>query len=96
MPKQRTALQNSTFKIENMDYTVVSVSALKNYALLLTFKTGEKKIYDMKPHLDKGIFQELKDENLFKKVRVSFDTIEWENGADFDPEVLYQNSQPHK
>ena len=48
----------------------------------------------MKPHLDKGIFEELKDENLFKKVRVSFDTIEWENGADFDPEVLYQNSQP--
>ena len=75
-----------------MNYAVISVEALENYNLLLTFKTGEKKIYDMKPHLDGGIFKELKDKNLFRKVRVSFDTIEWENGADFDPEVLYQYS----
>ena len=75
-----------------MNYAVISVEALENYNLLLTFKTGEKKIYDMKPHLDGGIFEELKDKNLFRKVRVSFDTIEWENGADFDPEVLYQDS----
>ena len=47
----------------------------------------------MKPHLDGGIFEELKDKNLFMKVRVSFDTIEWENGADFDPEVLYEDSR---
>ena len=75
-----------------MNYAVISVEALENYNLLLTFKTGEKKIYDMKPNLDGGIFEELKDKNLFRKVRVSFDTIEWENGADFDPEVLYQDS----
>lgn len=75
-----------------MNYAVISVEALENCNLLLTFKTGEKKIYDMKPHLDGGIFEELKDKNLFRKVRVSFDTIEWENGADFDPEVLYQDS----
>lgn len=75
-----------------MNYAVISVEALENYNLLLTFKTGEKKIYDMKPHLDGGIFEELKDKNLFRKVRVGFDTIEWENGADFDPEVLYQDS----
>ena len=75
-----------------MNYAVISVEALENYNLLLTFKTGEKKIYDMKPNLDGGIFEELKDKNHFRKVRVSFDTIEWENGADFDPEVLYQDS----
>tara|TARA_X000000950_G_C13521923_1_gene499989 strand:- start:140 stop:385 length:246 start_codon:yes stop_codon:yes gene_type:complete len=75
-----------------MNYAVISVEALENCNLLLTFKTGEKKIYDMKPHLDGGIFEELKDKNLFRKVRVGFGTIEWENGADFDPEVLYQDS----
>lgn len=75
-----------------MNYAVISVEAIENCNLLLTFKTGEKKIYDMKPHLDGGIFEELKDKNLFRKVRVGFDTIEWENGADFDPEVLYQDS----
>ena len=79
-----------------MDYAITSVKALENYTLLLTFKTGERKIYDMKPHLDAGVFEALKDEDLFRKVRVSFDTVEWENGADFDPEVLYQDSRLEK
>lgn len=55
----------------------------------------------MKPYHDFGIFQELKDLRLFKTVKTSFDTIEWDNEADFDPEILYQkspknNNQQHK
>lgn len=46
----------------------------------------------MKPYLEKGIFQELKNENLFRTVKVSFDSIEWSNGADIDLEVLYDDS----
>ena len=46
----------------------------------------------MKPYLEQGIFQELKDLRLFKTVKTSFDSIEWDNEADFDPEILYQNS----
>jgi hypothetical protein len=46
----------------------------------------------MKPYLDLGIFRELKDLRLFKTVKTSFDSIEWENEADIDPEVLYQES----
>jgi hypothetical protein len=62
--------------------------------LHLTFANGEKRQFDMKPYLDIGIFKELKDPNLFKTVRTSFDSIEWANEADFDPEILYQKSQP--
>mgnify|MGYP000097235046 CR=1 FL=1 len=75
-----------------MNYTVTAVKALENHTLLLTFKTGEKKVFDMKPYLNGGVFEALKDKSLFKTVRVSFDTIEWENGADIDPEVLYKDS----
>ena len=53
---------------------------------------GEKRQFDMKPYLDTGIFKELRDKNLFKIVKTSFDTIEWANEADFDPETLYQKS----
>ena len=60
--------------------------------LILTFENNEVKIFDMIPYLDKGIFQELKDENLFKAVKVSFDSIEWPNEADIDPEILYEDS----
>ncbi len=43
----------------------------------------------MKPYLDTGIFQELKADSLFQTARVNFGTVEWQNGADFDPESLY-------
>jgi hypothetical protein len=59
----------------------------------LTFENNEKKIFDMKPYLDKGIFSELKDEKKFRSVRVSFDSIEWCNQADLDPEFLYYKSK---
>jgi hypothetical protein len=42
--------------------------------------------------MDKGIFRELKDISVFNSVRVSFDTIEWNNEADLDPEFLYEYS----
>jgi len=50
--------------------------------------------FDVKPYLAKGVFSELKDETLFRSVRVCFDTVEWSNGADLCPEVLYAKSEP--
>ena len=46
----------------------------------------------MSQFLGFGSFADLKDMNEFKKVRISFDTIEWENGLDLDPEFLYEKS----
>jgi hypothetical protein len=71
---------------------VKDVNPLRNFKLLLTFENGEKREFDMQPYLDKGIFLELRDIIKFNSVRVSFDTIEWDNGADFDPEILYSKS----
>ena len=76
-----------------MYISVKSVRPLSEYQLLLTFENGEKKIFDMKPYLDKWIYKELKDENKFKTVRISFDSIEWCNNADIDPEFLYEKSK---
>ena len=76
-----------------MYLAVTDVKPLKNYQLLLTFENNEIKIFDMKPYLDKGIFSELKDEKKFRSVRVSFDSIEWCNQADLDPEFLYDKSK---
>jgi hypothetical protein len=64
-----------------------------DYTLLLTFDNGDKRRFDMKPYLEKGIFRELKDIAKFNTVHISFDTIEWENEADFDPEVLFNDSE---
>ena len=40
-----------------------------------------------------GVFTALRDKSLFSSVRVSFDTVEWSNGADLCPEVLYAESR---
>lgn len=71
---------------------IKSVKPLSDYKLLLTFENDEQRIFDMNPYLDKGAFSQLKDESLFKTVHISFDTIEWNNGADLCPEVLYKQS----
>ena len=72
---------------------IVSVKPIDEYRLELRFDTNETKIFDMKPYLDTGIFRELKDQSRFRSVRISFDTVEWEGGIDFDPEALYSGSE---
>ena len=75
-----------------MYLSIKEVKPLKDYLLLLKFENQEEKIFDVKPYLEIGKFQELKDENLFKSVKVCFDSIEWDNQLDLDPELLYQKS----
>ncbi len=67
------------------------VKPLSDYKLELSFENREIKIFDVKPYLDIGVFTTLRDENVFKRVKVSFDTVEWPDGIDLDPEVLYEN-----
>jgi len=75
-----------------MYLAVKDVKPLKNYSLLLKFENNEERIFDVKPYLEIGKFQELKDESLFKSVKVCFDSIEWDNQLDLDPELLYEKS----
>ena len=75
-----------------MYLSIIDVKALEDYKLLLKFENNEEKIFDVKPYLEIGKFQELKDENLFKSVKICFDSIEWDNQLDLDPELLYQKS----
>ena len=58
-----------------MYLAVKDVKAMDNYKLILTFENNEKKLFDMIPYLELGVFKTLKNENLFKTVKVSFDTI---------------------
>ena len=78
-----------------MYLAVKDVKTIDDYKLILTFEDDSVRIFDMKPLLGKGVFKELKDEKLFKTVKVSFDSIEWANGIDVDPETLYKAGVPY-
>ena len=69
-----------------------NVKATDNHELILGFDNEEKRIFDAKDILSYGRFSELEDISAFKRVHISFDTVEWENGLDLDPEYLYEKS----
>ncbi|NNE69293.1 MAG: DUF2442 domain-containing protein [Rhodothermales bacterium] len=71
---------------------VTRVEPVADYLLSVTFDTGERRVLDMKPYLDFGVFKRLRTEAEFRAVRVSFDTVAWECGVDLDPEFAYAKS----
>ena len=69
---------------------VTSAKYLDKYKLELSINDGVKKIVDLQNSLKGEVFEPLMDINYFKSFKINFNTIEWENGADFAPEYLYE------
>jgi hypothetical protein len=68
---------------------VIDAKANDDYSLDLKFNDGRLKQFDIKPYLESGVFQELKDMNYFKRVRIAFGTVQWPNEQDISPATLY-------
>ncbi len=75
-----------------MYLSVISVKPLEGYRLLIKFENEEERIFDVSPYLNVGKFAELKNISLFNSVIIKFDSIEWANHLDIDPEFLYERS----
>ena len=73
---------------------VIKADYLDGYRLRLRFSNGETRIADIESSLTGPVFQPLKDIEYFKKFSIPFNTVQWENGADFAPEYLYSISIP--
>lgn len=74
--------------------SVIKVLPQDDFKLLVTFNTGETKLFDMTPYLNKGVFTQLKNRDLFKSAYVAFDTVCWPGDMDIAPETLYDRSFP--
>jgi hypothetical protein len=72
---------------------VCNVTPRKDFSLKIVFDTGEVKIPDMKPYPDFGVFRRISTYENFANVRAAFDTVEWGEGADLDPEFVCQKSE---
>jgi hypothetical protein len=61
------------------------------YTLALRFEDGTSQCIDFRPVLEGEIFVPLQDLKFFNSVELDpvFGTIQWPNGADFDPETLH-------
>lgn len=72
--------------------SVKTVKPLEGFRLLLEFANGEERLFDVSPYLSIGKFCELRNPTLFYSVKVKFDSVEWANHLDLDPEFLYDKS----
>ena len=80
-----------------MNPRISGVTAKSNYIVELSFTDGSRGSVDLSRYVvgSKGVFAALKDPAFFAQVTVDADagTIVWPNGADLDPDVLYDAAQ---
>ena len=63
---------------------------MKGFEIELSFNDGASGIVNLEPYLNKPIFEPLNNMEFFKRFKLGSWTLEWENGADFAPEFLYE------
>ncbi|HAT15114.1 MAG TPA: DUF2442 domain-containing protein [Microcoleaceae bacterium UBA11344] len=71
---------------------IISVKPLEGYQLHLKFEDDREGVIDISKLIEfTGIFSPLQDLTYFNQVKLNpeWGTIYWENGADFDPDILY-------
>jgi len=73
-------------------YRIVSFESVGRYELRVTFDDGQEREIDFRPVLTGELYGPLKDDKLFNQVDIDPEThtLVWPNGADFDPETLYE------
>lgn len=71
------------------------IKALEDGILLLTFNTGERKLFDT-TLLNGPAFEPLKDESVFRSAYIDCGIVVWMDGQiDCAPEYMYQHSYPY-
>ena len=71
---------------------VIRVVPRNDFSLELWFDTGDHRLFDARPYLNRGVFVRLQDIALFKQAFVSLDTVCWPGNLDIAPETLYDRS----
>ena len=73
---------------------ITHVAVPAPFQVALAFTDGTRGTVDLTPWIDgkRGVFAALQDPAFFAQVRVDAEagTIVWPNGADLDPDVLYE------
>jgi hypothetical protein len=70
---------------------VTEAKYLEGFRVELSFNDGRRGIADLSETLHGPVFEPLRDESLFARLKVDeeLETVVWPNGADLAPEYLY-------
>jgi hypothetical protein len=67
---------------------VIDFEIMTDRRIKVSLSNGKNGIFDVKPYLNRGVFEELKDYDYFRRVRIEFGTITWPNEQDFSPKTI--------
>lgn len=67
---------------------VIKAEYVDGYRIRLWFNNRVMKVVDLRSSLNGKVFEPLRKLENFRKFSVKYNTVEWENGADFAPEYL--------
>jgi hypothetical protein len=77
-----------------MNPYVKAVHPFDDYRLEILFENGERRVFDMKPYLQRGVFVRLQNRGVFQAARVVAGSVEWPGGLDLSYDTLYLESKP--
>lgn len=76
---------------------VQSVKVVGELCLLLTFVSGEKRVFDASFLLEYPVYEPLADNEIFNNISIEGGTVIWQNGdIDIAPETLYEKSYKYE
>ena len=75
-----------------MNPRITFVQPQENYKLILKFTDNSIREFDMKPYLKYPAFEDLKEEDIFKKASVYLGTVKWNDEIDMSPDTLFLES----
>ena len=67
----------------------------ENRTILATFATTERRRFDVRPLLNRGVFRRLAEQEAFAAVSVDeMGGVVWESGADLSRDTIYLAGNP--
>ena len=79
------------------DIKVTDIKVLDDLIMIVTFSTGEQRLFDATCMLEYPAFKALENEKIFKSANVEYGVVTWDNGEiDLAPETMYEKSYAYE
>ncbi len=72
---------------EEMLLRVSAVETRPDYSMIITFRNGERRLFDAKSLLNLPMYKNLS--KVFSSARVEYGTVVWPHDIDISPDTLY-------
>jgi len=73
-----------------MHWNVIDVKTLSPLSMQVTFADGISGKVQFEPSYLKGVFQALKDSNVFRRAYIEHGAVTWPGNFDLAPDAMYE------